>query len=55
MVKTISAQPLAFMGVGLALEFVGAQQRRDHVAGDEERGRCVDQLDDHQILRKPTA
>jgi hypothetical protein len=38
------------------LEFVGAQQRGDHEAGDDEAGGGVDQLDDHaQILRRPAA
>jgi hypothetical protein len=40
----------------LRSEAVGAQQRGDHVAGDGESGRAVDQLDDHgQIRRRPAA
>jgi hypothetical protein len=29
------------------LEFVGAQEGRDHVGGDQQRGGGVDKLDDH--------
>jgi hypothetical protein len=37
-------------------EFVGAQQRGDHVTGDDERADRVNELHDHsQILRSPIA
>jgi hypothetical protein len=59
MVTRISPQPLAFIAVLSflrALEFVGPQQGRDHVAGDEEGRGGVDELDDHaQTLRSAAA
>jgi hypothetical protein len=57
MVAMISPQPLAFIVSDfLCLELVGPQQGRDHVDGDEDDGRRVDELDDHgQILLSAAA
>jgi len=58
MVKMISPQPFGSMAGVLVffLEFVGTQQRRDHVDADHHGGGGPEQREDHdEILRSPMA
>src|SRR5580698_10000750 len=69
MVTRISPQPRTSISVGPSrrdqeiaqgpswrLELVRAQQRRDHVAGDDHHGGRVDEFDDHRhTFRRATA